>query len=500
MSARSPVAADALEVGLQPVERLEPAELLQRGLEPQRLVAAEPHAVAQPVGQQLVEVRGQLGEVPAQAVVAQQRVDRVLELGPLLRGQRAQQRLHRGHPVRQLVDDVVERLRAREELAVLGEELVDVRAARLVARQPLREELVEVADHLALRREVLGLHALHRVGQALAQPVEHRAPEAVDQGLEALARVLVDEVVVLEPADPRADVGRERVEACRAASRRSRAASARGRGRAPGSGRRRREPRRRRPPSAAAWLAASASASSRRWTPARSSSTISSSSLRTSASGSDSAPCRRSSSRRSRRRSRRSRRPGRSPRDGSLPAQPALHQPPQRLRDVAVLEHVVGERVDDLVGRQVGQVLRAVPAPVLARRGGRVRSRPGTPMSDRLRCRGSGVRKATGRYAAASASVAVGHARRAAVLVQPALEVEALEQELDGGRDERRLLRRRRSTSNVPSRSTASCEPRDLAHPADVLARRDALAGLDDQAVLERLDHGRQPVERRRGD
>ena len=176
MSAEVAVAADALEVGLQPVERLEPAELLQRGLEPERLVAAEAHAVAEPVGQQLVEVRGQLGEVPAQAVVAQQRVDRVLELGALLRGERAHQRLHRGHPVRQLVDDVVERGRAREELAVLGEELVDVRAARLVARQPAREEPVEVLDHLPLGGQVLGLHAPHRVGQALAQPVEHRRP------------------------------------------------------------------------------------------------------------------------------------------------------------------------------------------------------------------------------------------------------------------------------------------------------------------------------------
>ena len=50
-------------------------------------------------------------------------------------------------------------------------------------------------------------------------------------------------------------------------------------------------------------------------------------------------------------------------------AQAALHQPAQGLADVAVLEHIVRERVDDLVGGQVGQVLAAVPAPVL--RGGR---------------------------------------------------------------------------------------------------------------------------------
>ena len=43
-------------------------------------------------------------------------------------------------------------------------------------------------------------------------------------------------------------------------------------------------------------------------------------------------------------------------------------------------------------------------------------------------------------------------------------------------------------TSNVPSRRTASCRPGDLGHPADVLARRDPIAGLDDQPVLERED------------
>ena len=51
------------------------------------------------------------------------------------------------------------------------------------------------------------------------------------------------------------------------------------------------------------------------------------------------------------------------------PPQSALHEPAHGLRHVAVLEHVVRQRVDDLVGREVGHVLRAVPAPVLG--GGR---------------------------------------------------------------------------------------------------------------------------------
>ena len=73
-------AARAVELRLELVERLEPAELVERRLEAQRLVAVEPDPLAQPAGEQLVEVRGQLGEVPPQPVVAQQRIERVLEL------------------------------------------------------------------------------------------------------------------------------------------------------------------------------------------------------------------------------------------------------------------------------------------------------------------------------------------------------------------------------------------------------------------------------------
>ena len=56
--------------------------------------------------------------------------------------------------------------------------------------------------------------------------------------------------------------------------------------------------------------------------------------------------------------------------------------------------------------------------------------------------------------------------------------MEALEQELDRGGDDRRLL--------GPSVDVERAEPtdrvrqaRDLAHPADVLARRGPVAGLD---------------------
>ena len=67
ISPMSPGPVDAFEVALEAVQRLELAELVQRRFEAQRLVSAEAHPVPQPVGEQLVEVRRELGEVPPAA-------------------------------------------------------------------------------------------------------------------------------------------------------------------------------------------------------------------------------------------------------------------------------------------------------------------------------------------------------------------------------------------------------------------------------------------------
>ena len=142
-------------------------------------------------------------------VVAQEGVHHRLELGALLRAHRAHQRLHRGHPLGELVDDVVEGAGAREELAVLGEEL---RRVGVATADPLADQLVEVADHLAVRGEVLRAHRADRLGHPFDELVEHLALEPLDELVEAVARVGLEEVVVLEAADPLADVGRQRVE------------------------------------------------------------------------------------------------------------------------------------------------------------------------------------------------------------------------------------------------------------------------------------------------
>ena len=212
---------DVRQLVRQPVHRLEPGDLAEGALEPERLVATERHPVAEAAGQQQVQVRGQLGEVDQQPVVAQERLHHRCELGALLRAHRAHQRLHGRHPLGELVDDVVERPGAREEPAVLGQEL---RRVRVPAADPLADELVEVAHHLAVRGQVLGRHRLDRLGHAGHELVEHLALEPLDELVEALARVRLEEVVVLQPADPLADVGRQAVELVEPLGRRRRAA------------------------------------------------------------------------------------------------------------------------------------------------------------------------------------------------------------------------------------------------------------------------------------
>ena len=202
-------AVDAVQLRLEGVERLEVRHLLQGAFEAERLVAAEPGPLAEAAGQQLVERCRELSEVPAQPVVAQQRVHHRLELGPLLRAHRAQQRLHRGHPLRQLGDDVVEGLRAREEPAVLAQEVRDVGIA---AGQPLLEQSVEVADHVAIGGEVLGRDALDRVRQPGHVLVEDLLAEALDELVEPPPRLGLHEVVFLEAADPVAEVRRQPIE------------------------------------------------------------------------------------------------------------------------------------------------------------------------------------------------------------------------------------------------------------------------------------------------
>ena len=300
---------------LQPVHRLEPGDLGEGAVEPERLVAAERHPVAEAAGQQLVQVRGELGEVTSEPVVAEERVHHRL-------------RARRAAPgVIERSSDCIAAIRSAscsmmsssvrapgKNRAVLGEELR--RRPGSLAAEPLAEELVEVADHLAVRGEVLRASS---TGSPRDMPATNWSstclPEPLDQLVEPLARVRLQEVVL---AAARGSARRRRAaarRAGRAAWRRRRGASAEPESpaSAPASRRRRRRSRAALSP----WRrragarprpapAATISSSSRRMSPRTSPSWYRSS----------------SSSRRRARRSIRSRRPARSPRVGSPVRQP----------------------------------------------------------------------------------------------------------------------------------------------------------------------------------
>ena len=92
---------------------------------------------------------------------------------------------------------------------MLGEEVAHVRVA---ATDPLADELVEVADHLAVRGEVLGGHGPDGVAHAADELVEDLLAEPLHELVETGARVGLQEVVLAQVADPRADVARQRIQ------------------------------------------------------------------------------------------------------------------------------------------------------------------------------------------------------------------------------------------------------------------------------------------------
>ena len=91
-----------------------------------------------------------------------------------------------------------------------GEELGRV---GLGSGQLLLEQLVEIADHGSIRCQVLRAHLPDGIGHARRVAIKDRTPEALDHRLEPGACRLVEEVVLLEGANPVAEVVRQRVEA-----------------------------------------------------------------------------------------------------------------------------------------------------------------------------------------------------------------------------------------------------------------------------------------------
>ena len=172
------------------------SELRQRPLERQLFRALEVEALPKTVGQQLVERRCELGKVPAQPVVAEQRIHHVLQLLALLGTHRRHQRLHLRHARGELLDDVVEVPCAGEDRA-MGEEFADCPARRPTAAPG---GAVEVADHVAIRRKLSGVTPFI----ASARPAKCASStwrRSVEQGLESITRIRLQEVVVAQAAN-----------------------------------------------------------------------------------------------------------------------------------------------------------------------------------------------------------------------------------------------------------------------------------------------------------
>ena len=153
----------------------------------------------------------QLVHLPAQVHVAEQLVGQLLQLGPLLGRHRVEHRLHRRHLLGQLLEQLVEALRVlREEVPVLLHELLE---ARVLAPLATFEHLVERRHHVLHAGEVLGRHLLHRPAHLLEQLVGELLAQAVEQSLEAARRLLRLEVVLLQLADLAGEVVGQEVEA-----------------------------------------------------------------------------------------------------------------------------------------------------------------------------------------------------------------------------------------------------------------------------------------------
>jgi hypothetical protein len=157
-------------------------------------------------------VVGQLVDLPPQVHVLEQLLRQALELRPLLGRHRVEHRLHGGHLLCHLLEQLVEVLRvAREEVAELVHEALEC-GLGVLARLAHLEHLVERAEHVLHARHVLRAHVAHRAGHLVEVALHELLLELVDQLVEALPRLRRGEVVVAQLTHHARQVGREHVE------------------------------------------------------------------------------------------------------------------------------------------------------------------------------------------------------------------------------------------------------------------------------------------------
>ena len=152
----------------------------------------------------------ELVELPAQVHVVEQLVGELLELRPLLGRHRVEHRLHRGHPPRHLLEQLVEILGVLgEEVAVLLHELFE---ARILAPFAPLQHLVEPGEHVLHALHVGRRHVLHGAAHLVDHLLHQLLAEPVHQLLEALAGLRRLEVVRLELAHLAGEVVGHQVE------------------------------------------------------------------------------------------------------------------------------------------------------------------------------------------------------------------------------------------------------------------------------------------------
>ncbi len=166
--------------------------------QPQRVVAAEAGGAVPVLPRtQPLQQRVQRGQLLADAGVAERLLRQRRQLGALLVAHRVHHPLRRGGPGGQRVDQLVDVARVlREELAVLGHELVEAARGVLVTGGVPGEQLVEVGQHLLDALHVALVDVRHRLLHALEALVHQLAAEQVLDLLVRLARLGGAPVVV----------------------------------------------------------------------------------------------------------------------------------------------------------------------------------------------------------------------------------------------------------------------------------------------------------------
>ncbi len=182
--------------------------------EPHRVLSLEVVApIPLHLREHLLQVLAQLTHLPLQVHVAHQLIAELLQLRPLLGGHRVHHRLHGGHPLRHLLQQLLDVLGIlREEVAELLHELGELLGG-VLASLMLLEQLVQRRHHVLHAGHVLGGHVLHRPRHLVDHLLHQLLFQLLHQLLEPLLRLGRLEVVRIQLADLAGEVVGHQVEA-----------------------------------------------------------------------------------------------------------------------------------------------------------------------------------------------------------------------------------------------------------------------------------------------